>query len=85
MDLRWTRGLPDDQSQSFQNLLRNSSTLLSRLKELLEEELSQITKSESSIQDFEDGNWAVKQAFRNGDRSRIRKVIDLITIDARKG
>lgn len=78
MDTRWVSNLPKDKQEDFKALLRNSTMIFRRLKEILDDEEDTLIRQESSINDFDDSNWYCKQAFRNGDRSRIRKLRDLI-------
>ena len=78
LDTRWTRNLPEDKRKEFEGLVRNSTLLLTRLKEIIEEaEQSEISQS-SSLSDFKDPNWPYKQAFRNGSLSQLKKLKDLI-------
>lgn len=76
----WTKHLKADsqQREQLETLLRNNSLLFSRLLTLLEEEEKSISLTETSIDDFSDPSWSHKQAFRNGQRSTIKKLKDLI-------
>lgn len=79
LPIEWTKHLRDDEARAqFENSARASSTVLSRLYDLLVEWESELTSQESRFDDFSDPNWAYKQAFRNGDRSRIRRLKALL-------
>lgn len=79
LDTRWTRNLTDATAKKdFEIIVRNSTLLLTRLKEIIEEaEKAEISQS-GSYADFEDPNWSHKQAFRNGSLSQLKKLKDLI-------
>lgn len=82
--LIWTKHLRNDKDrQDFNTILENSSLVLNRLKDILMEEIEVLDRQEGTIDDFKDPAWTHKQAFRNGDRARLRKVLDLITIKKR--
>lgn len=48
-----------------------------RLKEILEEEERQL-EAGITLKDFEDSSWSHKQAFRLGEKARIKKLKDLL-------
>ena len=78
----WVRHLPaqdTDRIKSFEDGIRNSTLALGRLRDILKEELEQIDRSESSESQFDIPNWDYLQAYRNGDRSRIRKLLNLFS------
>ena len=78
----WVRHLPaqdTDHIKQFEAAVRNSTVALGRLQDLLKEELEQIERSESSDTQFDTPNWDYHQAYRNGDRSRIRKLLYLLS------
>ena len=79
--IAWTRHLKTEKErENFLQILMNSTTVLSRLQALLKEELDSLDNQECTVKDFEDPSWSHKQAFRNGERARIRKTLDLITL-----
>lgn len=69
-----------EQKENFELILRNNTQLVRRVNEILDQWENEVTKSECTIKDFSEPNWANKQAFRNGDRSRIKKLKDLFNI-----
>lgn len=58
--------------------LQGSSFILSVLKKIVEAQKRGLEASEHSEKDFEDPNWAEKQAFRNGKRSSLNFVTQLL-------
>lgn len=76
---KWFTHLSNEESRAdFRRSLFSSRTVLRRLKNILEEEKRTMANAEASPKDFEDGNWAYKQAFRNGERRGLRIVEDLL-------
>lgn len=78
MDTRWFHHLPSEKQEEFKKLLTNSQTVFTRLLEILEDEERSMLREETTLKDFDNPNWALKQAFRNGDRSRLRRLKDLL-------
>lgn len=77
----WTRHLPDQKArEDFAVIVRNSTLLLTRLGEILEEQEKQSVAASYSQDDFKDPNWSHKQAFRNGRLSMIKTLKEIITI-----
>jgi hypothetical protein len=60
--------------------VRNSTLLLTRLKEIIEDYERQLQNNSLSLDDFKDPNWSHKQAHRNGSYSAYKKIKDLITL-----
>jgi len=77
--LVWTKHLKDSkEKETFEASLRNSKVALSRMQQILDEMERDLSASETSIKDFEDPNWSHKQAFKNGQRSSIKTLRQLI-------
>lgn len=79
LPVQWTKHLQGEKRDNLEALVRNSTIVLSRLYEILEEELAQIEAKEYSITDFEDPSWSQKQAFRNGSKAQINKLKNLLS------
>jgi hypothetical protein len=80
----WTKNLKTAKDiDEFEKYVRGSTRLLDRLKEILHENLSQLDSREVSSTDFDDPNWSFRQAFRNGQRSTLKNLIRLTTLDHR--
>lgn len=71
----WTKGIKDPEAKkAFESLLRNSTTVNSKLVDILKEFYD---KEENSIEDYDSAAWAYKAADRNGYRRAIRQVLSL--------
>jgi hypothetical protein len=79
LNLVWTKNLPSTKKKEFEATLRNSTFVLSRLRDILDEEMEVLDRQETTISDFDHPNWSHKQAYRNGERARIRKMRDLLS------
>lgn len=78
LSLEWTRNLKDPKrKEDFEKTLRNSTVAINRLLEILDEWEEELDKEESSRSNYGPG-WDYQQAHRNGDRSRLRKLRDLL-------
>jgi hypothetical protein len=86
LSTQWTRNIKDPKKrEDFERTLRASNTLVIRLLEILDEEERALNTGECSLKDFEDPSWAYKQAFKNGDRQRIKKLRDLLSFVTNQG
>ena len=79
MALDWVKHLrdPADKEKFIKSIL-SSKIVLQRLSELMVEDGMNLTNREVSETDFEDSNWSHKQAFRNGQRSVLKKYLQMI-------
>lgn len=76
---KWFIQLSNEESrQQFRKSIFAAKIVLERIKEIIEEEKKDMNIAETSPKDFEDGNWAYKQAFRNGERRGLKVVEDLL-------
>lgn len=78
MDIRWFNHLPPEKQEEFKKLVINSQLVFTRLLQIVEDDERAMLREETTLKDFDSPNWAYKQAFRNGDRSRLRKMKDLL-------
>ena len=74
--IAWTRNLPEDQKEQFEKAVRNSSTVLSRLEQILIEDEQMLLKS---VPNFDEASWAYHQAFNLGELARLRKLKELFS------
>ncbi len=80
----WIRHLSQqdrDAVKNFEGAVRNSTVALDRLRTILQEDLESLDRAETSDKQFEDPNWSHKQAFCNGQRSKLRSLLTLLTFD----
>lgn len=74
----WVKGLPPDKAKDFEQYLRNSTLLLSRLSELLDDLDQQCLKTSKS--DYDKPGWPYYRADLDGQRRMISKLKQLITL-----
>lgn len=76
----WVQHIQDpDKRKDFEALVRNSTQVLSRLKEILDDREREMNNVSYSLNDFSDGNWAYKQAFRNGKFTALKEIKELLS------
>jgi hypothetical protein len=74
----WIRNVRSDkEAQDFEEVLRNHTMVADRLLELLSEWEETLNAKEAKESDFDTPNWDVKEAYRLGQRSTIRRIRDL--------
>lgn len=74
----WIKHLPQDKQKDFESLVRNSTQLLTRLKQIIEERERELNNSSYSLDDFKDPNWSHKQAYRNGGFAELKRLKEII-------
>lgn len=79
LSVEWFKNIPPEKRGSFEEVLRNSGTALNRLREIALEWERELETQEIKPEEFDNPAWAYKQARRIGDRSRIRKLLDLLS------
>jgi len=79
LSLQWTKGVSEEDRPSVEKAIRNSTTALSHLKGILEERLSELTKSEARESEYDNPAWAYKQAHRNGEVLSLLKTLELLS------
>jgi hypothetical protein len=75
----WTKHIQDpEKKKNFEQSVRASTTALGRLLEIIEDEERVLESSSFSLKDFDTPSWAYKQAYINGEKSRLKKLKELI-------
>ena len=75
----WTKAEKDpERKKSLEDLIRNSTTVLGRLREILEEDDKVLSNSQLHAPD-KDPSWALTQAHISGQRLQIKKTLDLLS------
>jgi hypothetical protein len=81
----WTQHLhTQDAKTKFNQQIHSAKDVLDRQKEILIEELNTLDRSELSLRTYDTPNWSEKQAHKNGDRSRIMWLLNLVDLDQQK-
>lgn len=73
----WFRHLPTGEQKSFEELVRSSSIVLSRLQALLKEKTASIERWETDPASYDSG-YAYKQAYINGKRAGLEEALRLL-------
>jgi hypothetical protein len=71
--------LAPERKEGFEQAIRNSHFVLKQLYHIVDQWEEQLNAAESKITDYDTPSWEAKQAHRNGDRSRLRKLRDLLS------
>jgi hypothetical protein len=80
MKIQWIANLKEEDKKDFTNLLHNSTTVIDRLKEIVDQEIKSIDRTENSSSSYETPGWSHKQAFLNGKRAALEDIKQLLTI-----
>lgn len=81
--IQWTANITNsskETKESFEDLLRNSTKILDRLVQIVEERERSLDKIDYSLSSYENPNWACKQAHINGRKAELQALKQLITI-----
>jgi hypothetical protein len=73
---RWTAGLTAENKTNFENLLGVNNKVLDRLTEIC---YNMINELEDKSSDFDNPNWALRQASLVGSRTALEKIVQLCT------
>lgn len=79
LSVEWFTGIKPENKQRFEETIRNSGTMVRQLLALIDKWEAELDTSDCKIADYDTPSWAAKQAHRNGDRSRLRKLRDLLS------
>jgi hypothetical protein len=86
MFVGWTKHLPNPADKiQFENQIIGSKPVLNRIKEIIEEQIVDTDKSELSITQFENPNWAYQQAYKNGFKSALSILHRMVDLDSQRG
>jgi hypothetical protein len=88
MDSRWfkeDRRLPRGEQpkaiEESEKAIRNSTIVLRRLREVLEDSIEATYVND---EDFSSGNYAVRVASNAGKRKAFREILNLVTLDTKE-
>jgi len=81
----WTDHLKDtDEKERFVNQVIAAKPVLRHLMTLIDKDIEALDKVELSVKQFDQPNWANKQAFYNGSRSAYQTIKKIIDLDEQK-
>ena len=72
----WLKNTPKEKQVELEKIIRGSTTALSRLYDLIEEKEQSITNQKFS--DFDNPNWANKQAYYIGKQAALKELKELL-------
>lgn len=79
---KWTEHLKTEKEKTeFRQYVQGSRTLLDRLKTILDDQDKTLEVSELTLESYNQPNWAVRQAHKNGYRSCLRTLRKLVDLD----
>ena len=67
-----------EEKEEFIKLLSYNQIVLRKLKTILEARMEERSKTSLTISDFDNPNWSHKEAFRNGEKTALRDVLNLL-------
>lgn len=78
----WTNHIKDDKEKlEFEQQVLRAKPVLDRLKFLVEQKEDELNRYEDSLVQYDNNNWAFRQAHQNGFRSCQSRVLKLIDLD----
>lgn len=80
IQIEWVKHLKrgTKEYEEFKSLVRNSTTILDRLSDILKEQMDALETSELSEKQYDQSNWAMLQAHRNGKKQQIVATLALL-------
>ena len=79
LSLEWTNHIrEEDERTRFEQSVRSSSLVLSRLLQIIEQRENELDRQEAKLSDYDTPAWSHKQAHRNGERSSLKKLSGLL-------
>jgi hypothetical protein len=83
---RWTQHLnTEEEKERFRNEIHSARRVLERLKDMVDEDLSMMDKSEQDQRIYDLPNWDYRQAHKNGGRQYATQMYNLVNLDHQKG
>lgn len=74
----WFKHLPKDEQDEFAELVRSNTRVLSRLLDILTENLDTLEIKEVKEDTYRDPSWAFYQAHLNGKRAAYKEIRKLL-------
>lgn len=75
----WTKHLRSKEDKdNFELILRNSTQILTRLRDIIAEREKELEAQETKLSDYETPGWAYKEAHRLGRKAELRSLKELL-------
>ncbi len=81
---RWTQHLTDHEKEAFKKEVLSAKRVLERLRDMLDEDMEMIERSECDQRSYGIANWSHLQAHRNGNKQTYTEVKKYLTLTERK-
>lgn len=78
MKTAWSKGLEEDAAKEIKLHFNGSVQLRKRLTTMLNEKIDSKLRESMNISDYDNNNWAFKQADAQGYRRALSEIISLI-------
>ena len=86
MYTRWTDHLrTEEEKEAFRKKIYSAKEILDRLKDILEDDLMALDRSEMDQRIYQVPNWDYLQAHKNGNRQSYTVIHKLVNLDQQKG
>ena len=79
LSVEWYHGVQKENHPNLEASLFNAGFIQQQVLRLCDRWEEELDAQESKLTDYDTPSWAAKQAHRNGDRSRIRKIRELFS------
>lgn len=78
LSLDWFKDVPPEKKASMEEVLRNSTIMAEQLRKIVDAWEDELNRTELTLKDLDAPNWTIRQAARIGDRTRIKKLRELL-------
>lgn len=76
----WFSHLPTEEQEEFKNLVKNSTRVLNRAKEIIDIEDTAIERFENTVDSYKNPSWAYMQAHINGRKAALQDIKKLFDV-----
>lgn len=80
LPMAWTTNVKDDAKAELEQLIRNSTTVLSRFRDIILERLEALERTEMSSDFFDKPNPTSRFEFNLGRKKELHDLLRLLTI-----
>jgi hypothetical protein len=82
LPIQWTSDIQNDPKakKALEEAIYTSTTVLKRLKEIIEEKLKALDHKEYASSSYREAGWSHEQAHINGQRATLTELNRLLTI-----
>lgn len=83
---RWTAHLKtEEEKENFRNKVLSSKEVLDRLKDMIDEDVNQLDRSEMDQRVYSIPSWDYLQSHKNGNRQAYAATRQMVDLDQQKG